>query len=234
MLRLAVLDDAKVAVATACRQLAAAGLVLGTAGNVSVRHEDVLVVTASGARFAQMSPDDVTVTDLDGTVIDGGLAPTSEIDLHVGIHRTGAAGVNGAVVHTHSPMATAVACVVDELPCIHYQMLLFGGGVRVAAYETFGSPELAANVLAALDGKRAALMSNHGAVTYGSSLDEAVDLTHLLEWACGLYKDAVAIGSPRVLSEQDQRVVVETALRRSYGRPQRVAQTEGELGHVSP
>ena len=70
----------------------------------------------------------------------GELAPTSELDLHLGVYRRYDAG---AVVHTHAPMATALSCVLDELPCVHYQMLLLGGTVPVAPYETFGTPELA-------------------------------------------------------------------------------------------
>ena len=72
------------------------------------------------------------------------------------------------MVHTHAPMATALSCVLEgELPCVHYQMLLLGGSVPVAPYATFGTPELAAAVLDALEGQTAALMANHGAITYG-------------------------------------------------------------------
>ena len=89
------------------------------------------------------------------------LAPTSELDLHLGVYAdTGAA----AVVHTHAPFSTAVACVLDELPVIHYQQLLLGGAVRVAPYATFGTPELAAHVRDALADRQAALMANHGSV----------------------------------------------------------------------
>src|SRR5204862_105062 len=81
------------------------------------------------------------VVDLAGGLAWGELEPTTEIDLHLGVYRRFDAG---AVVHTHAPMATALSCVLDELPCVHYQMLLLGGTVRVAPYETFGTPERAA------------------------------------------------------------------------------------------
>ena len=98
-------------------------------------------------------------------------------------------------------MATAVACVADELPCIHYGLLALGGNVRVARYATFGTDDLAASVAEALEGRTAALMGSHGAVTYGDDLPAALDATELLEWACGVYVHACACGTPRILDE---------------------------------
>ncbi|WP_069771401.1 class II aldolase/adducin family protein [Streptomyces sp. LUP30] len=208
------LSQERAAVADACRRLGAEGLLIGTAGNVSVRAGDLVAVTATGAVLARLTPDQVTVVDLDGTVVAGDLQPTSELELHLGVYRR--YGV-GAVVHTHAPMATAVSCVLDELPCIHYQLLALGGTVRVAPYATFGTPELAASVLTALDGRSAALMANHGAVTHGATLDDAVENALLLEWGCGVYRNAAAMGRPRVLDEQQQVAVIEAAVARRYG-----------------
>jgi L-fuculose-phosphate aldolase len=207
------LDDARIEVAAACRQLAAQGLVIGTAGNVSVRVGDHIAVTATGARFEDMAAEQVTVTGLDGQVV-GEVAPTSEIDLHLGIYRTFG---SGAVVHTHAPVATAVGLVVTELPCIHYQMLLLGGDIRVAPYATFGTAELAGSVIAALEGRSAALMANHGAVTHAVSLEKAIEHALLLEWACTLYWRAASMGTPRTLNSKQQQAVVEAALQRNYG-----------------
>ncbi|MCF3134545.1 class II aldolase/adducin family protein [Streptomyces olivochromogenes] len=204
----------RAAVADACRRLGAAGLLIGTAGNVSVRVGDRVAVTATGAVLAQLTAGQVTVVDLDGKVVGGRLRPTSELDLHLGVYRRYG---TGAVVHTHAPMATALSCVLDELPCIHYQLLALGGTVRVAPYATFGTPELAESVLAALDGRGAALMANHGAVTHATTLEAAVEHALLLEWACGVYQHAAALGRPRVLDEQRQRAVIEAALARDYG-----------------
>ena len=123
-------------VATAARRLAHEGLLIGTAGNVSARSDDLVAVTASGVVLAGCRPDDVTVVDLSGAVVEGELAPTSELSLHLGVYADTA---TAAVVHTHAPFSTAVACVLDELPVLHYQQLLLGGAVRVAAYATFGT-----------------------------------------------------------------------------------------------
>jgi L-fuculose-phosphate aldolase len=203
-------------VAAAARRLAAEGLVAGTAGNVSVRDGERVAVTPTGARLEELDAEQIAVVDLEGAQLEGPLAPTSELDLHLSVH---AERGDGAVVHTHAPIATAVSCVVDELPVIHYQALALGGPVRVAPYATFGSRELAANVRRALAGRAAALMANHGTVTVAADAATAVELTLLLEWACDLYWRAAAIGTPRALDEQQQRAVVEQVAALGYGAP---------------
>lgn len=173
-----------------------------------------VAVTATGVVLATCTVEDVSVVSLSGEVVEGGLRPTSELDLHLGVYERFDAG---AVVHTHAPMATAVSCVIDELPCVHYSMLLLGGTVSVAPYATFGTPELAASVAGALEGGTAALMANHGAVAYGASVDEAVERSLLLEWACTVYWRAAALGEPRTLDEEQRQAVVTAALERGYG-----------------
>jgi L-fuculose-phosphate aldolase len=202
-------------VAEACRRLAREGLVIGTAGNVSARAgDDEVAISPTGAVLGDLTAEEVTVVSSRGGVVAGDLEPTSELDLHLGVYeRYGA----GAVVHTHAPMATALSCVIDELPCVHYQMLLLGGTVPVARYETFGTPELAAAVLDALDGRSAALMANHGAITHGPDVDDAVERALLLEWACAVYWRAAAIGSPRTLDDEQRQAVVAAAVERGYG-----------------
>jgi L-fuculose-phosphate aldolase len=217
------LDSRREEVAAAARRLAAEGLVIGTAGNVSCRDGDEVAVTPTGAALADLRAEQVSVVGLDGALIEGELEPTSELQLHLGVYRRFDVA---AVVHTHAPMATALSCVIDELPCVHYSMLLLGGSVPVAPYATFGSSELAESVLAALEGKTAALMASHGAIVHAASLAGAVDSALLLEWACGIYWHAAAIGSPRILSEEEQRAVVEAAVARGYGET-RPATAEG-------
>jgi L-fuculose-phosphate aldolase len=201
-------------VAAAARRLAAEGLVLGTSGNVSARSGDRVAITPTGARLAELEPEQVTVIDLDGAVVAGDLEPTSELGLHLGVYQRYDAG---AVVHTHAPMATALSCVIDELPCVHYGLLGLGGSVRVAPYRTFGTPELADAVIEALDGRTAALMANHGAVTYAADAGAAVEASLLLEWGCAVYWHAAAIGTPRVLDQAQRDDVVRVALERGYG-----------------
>lgn len=208
-------------VAAAARRLAERGLVLGTAGNVSARAGSLVAVTPTGASLENLSAGDVTLVDLDGQHIDGELRPTSELELHLGVYRRYGAG---AVVHTHAPYATALSCVLEELPVVHYQMLLFGGSVKVAPYATFGSHELAELTLEALADRNVALMANHGAIAYAADVEQAVEQSLLLEWACTVYWRAAAIGTPNVLDSDQRRAVVESVMERAYGTTQRVSE----------
>lgn len=223
--------DVRRAVAAAARRLAAEGLLVGTAGNVSARVPGEegsvggwVAVTATGVVLAECAPADVSVVDAAGRVVEGGLAPTSELDLHLGVlaDRPDV----GAVVHTHAPWSTAVACVLDELPVLHYQQLLLGGAVPVAPYATFGTPALAASVRAALAGRQAALMANHGSLAVGADLAAAVEHALLLEWLCALHHRAAVLGPPRLLTAEQQSAVVEAAIARKYGTTQPAAPSQ--------
>ena len=196
-----VLAEERAAVAAAGRMLAAEGLVTGTSGNLSLRAGERIAVTPTGVALAALTDEDVAVVCLDGARVDGERAPTSEVDLHLAAYRLHGAG---AVVHTHSPAATALACVLDEVPCIHYLMLGLGGPIPVVGYETFGTPELAEAVARALEGRAAVLMANHGTVTVGRDLDDALSNARLLEWCCDLYTRASAAGAPRELTAAEQ------------------------------
>lgn len=208
------LDREKQRVAAACRRLAEAGLVLGTAGNVSERAGERIAITPTGATLATVETDQIVVIDLDGAAIEGELAPTSELELHLGIYRRYEAG---AVVHTHSPVGTALACVLDELPLIHYQMLALGGPIRVVPYATFGTAELAQLTLDALEGRCAALMANHGTIAFGADLAAALESSRLLEWASELYWRAAAVGRPRTLDSAQAQAFLDEVARRGYG-----------------
>ena len=201
-------------VAAAARRLAAEGLVIGTSGNVSVAAGELIAASPTGARLDRLQPEQVSVVDRRGQLVEAALEPTSELGLHLAVYERHGAG---AVVHTHAPMATALSCVIDELPCVHYSMLALGGTVPVAPYATFGTPELAAAVAEALDGHTAALMANHGAVTTGVGLDAAIEASLLLEWACTVYWRARALGEPRGLDDDERAAVITAALERGYG-----------------
>lgn len=195
----------------ACRAVASAGLVVGTSGNLSVRDGDRVLLSRKGAALEAVTPADIAVVTLAGETVSG--TPTSELDLHLAIYRRYDAG---AIVHTHAPHATAVSTVVDELPVIHYQLLAMGGTIRVAPFAAFGTPELASSVIDALDGRRAALLANHGAVTHAATLADAVELAVVLEWACGVYLDAARAGTPRVLDAEQLASVLASAARHGY------------------
>ncbi|MGO9883972.1 MAG: class II aldolase/adducin family protein [Solirubrobacteraceae bacterium] len=201
-------------VAAAGRRLADRGLVAGTAGNVSEREGGLVAISPTGAVLERLRAQDVAVVELDGTQVDGPLTPTSELELHLGVcARYGA----GAVVHAHPPVATALACVIDELPAVHYQMVELGGPVRVARYATFATAELATHTLSALEDRTAVLMANHGALAYGGDLESAVERMLLLEWASTVYWRAAALGTPRALDAAQLEAVKRHLVHRNYG-----------------
>lgn len=187
-------------VATA-RRTVSDGLVVGTSGNVSVRVGDTVLVTPSGVPYDRLTPDDVTGVDLGGRQVLGTLIPTSELPMHLAVYRTTDAR---AVVHTHAVHATAVSTLVTELPSIHYMSGALGGPVRVARYATYGTDELAENMLQALADRSGCLLQNHGTITFGASLDQAFDRTAQLEWMCRLWLTASSVPglTPSLLSEE--------------------------------
>ncbi|MEW2625961.1 class II aldolase/adducin family protein [Streptomyces sp. NPDC048106] len=186
-------------VATARRSVAD-GLVVGTSGNVSARVGDVVLVTPSGVPYDRLTPDDITGVDLTGRQVLGSLVPTSELPMHLAVYRTTDAR---AIVHTHAVHATAVSMLVSELPLVHYMAAALGGPVRVAPYATYGTDELAAHMLRALDGRSGCLLRNHGTLTYGATLDQAYDRTAQLEWMCRLWLTASSVPglTPSLLTE---------------------------------
>jgi L-fuculose-phosphate aldolase len=196
------------------QKMAADRLAVGSAGNLSIRLGDTVVMTPTGINYDQITDGDICVLDAEGVLLDGDGARSSEWPMHRRIYDLTDAG---AVVHTHSPFAVAMSTVSDELPAIHYSVLRLGGPtVRVAPYTTFGSDGLAGVVAEALDGRFAALLQNHGAVAYGASIDEAYDRALLLEWLAEVYWRARLAGSPRILSDAELDEVREAARRHRY------------------
>ncbi|MFF3466397.1 class II aldolase/adducin family protein [Streptomyces sp. NPDC001984] len=193
------------------------GLVVGTSGNVSVRVGDIVLVTPSGVPYDRLTPGDITGVDLDGRQVLGTLVPTSELPMHLAIYRTTDAG---AVVHTHAVHATAVSTLVSELPTIHYMCAALGGPVRVAPYATYGTAELAENMLHALTDRSGCLLQNHGTITYGTTLDQAYDRTAQLEWMCHVWLTATSVPgrTPTLLTEPQLTEVTDRL--RGYGQRQ--------------
>jgi L-fuculose-phosphate aldolase len=205
----------RAALAAAARRLAAEGMVPATAGNLSARREDRVAITGGGMRLAEMTADACVVVDAGGVVVDGRGRPSSETPLHLAAYAaTGAS----AIVHSHAAYATALATVLTgELPVVHYAMARFGGPVRITPYARFGSNDLAAHVAAALDGRRAALMANHGAVTIGATIEEAVERMVVLEWLCRVTHHALTLGTPQLIDADELAEVAEQA--RRHGVP---------------
>jgi L-fuculose-phosphate aldolase len=185
------------------RRMTGDRLVVGTSGNLSIRVGDLMAVTPTGHAYETLRPELVCVHRLDGHAVEGELTPTSELPIHQLIYNhTNAA----AVVHTHSTAATVVSTLVEELPTIHYILAVMGGPIRVAPYARFGSQELADNVLAAIADRTGVLLANHGAVTYGPSIEVAYDRALYLEWVAEVWLRAHALApafTPRILNEAE-------------------------------
>jgi L-fuculose-phosphate aldolase len=208
------LDSARAEVVQYAQRLTSDGLVVGTSGNISLRVDDLIAVTPSGVDYATMTPEDIPVVRLDGTVVAGSLKPTSELPMHLRCYADSDAV---AVVHTHSAAATALSLLRDEVPLVHYQLAMFGGQVRVAPYCTYGTPELADAMAAALRGRSATILANHGTIAYSHSLGHAFDKVSQLEWLCDVWLRAAAVGSPREISAAELDRVVEKF--GTYGQP---------------
>jgi L-fuculose-phosphate aldolase len=211
------LAEVRQEIADACRTLQERGLVVGTAGNISVRVDDLVAISPSGVDYPSLTADDVGVHRLDGSPVEAPLKPSSEFPLHLAVY---AERDVAAIVHTHGVPSSALSTVVDAVPTSHYYSALFGGQVRVAPYARFGSDALAANVLEALRDRTGALMAHHGAVTLGPSLAKALDLVAYLEYICDLQLRALATGLPvRTLSTEEIEGVV--ADLQGYGQQKR-------------
>ncbi len=192
---------------TAAKRMSELGLAHGKSGNVSVRVADGFLVTPSGKAYATMSPLDVASVDAEGRA-QGAQEPSSEWRLHRDIYRRHAGA--GAVVHTHSPYATTLACLRRPIPAFHYEVAFAGGNdIRCSGYATFGTQELSDLALAALDGRKACLLANHGAVAWGAGLDEALGLAEKVEALARIYCQALQIGEPVLLDAAEMARVAE-------------------------
>lgn len=180
------------------RRMSELGLAPGTSGNVSVRTAAGFLVTPSGMIYGDLAPADAVEVRADGERRPGQRTPSSEWQLHRDV--LAARPEVSAIVHTHSLFCTALACLRRPLPAVHYMIALAGRDeIPCAGYATYGSAELAANVVAALDGGLACLMANHGMVALGDSLPAALRLAAELETVAAQYWHAAQLGAPVVL-----------------------------------
>src|SRR5688572_16985939 len=152
----------------------------GRSGNLSARVAAGFVITPSGAAYETLHPDDLVFLDAEGAYGGGQRKPSSEWRLHRDIYARFPGA--GAVVHTHSPFATTLACLGRGIPSFHYEVAFAGGAdIRCAPYSTFGTQELSDGALAALEGRRACLLANHGALAWAEGIEEAVGLAEKVE-----------------------------------------------------
>lgn len=198
-----------------CRELVHRRLAFGTSGNVGIRRDGrSFFVSPTGMPYDALEPEDIPLMDLDGNWF-GRRRPSSEWRFHRDIFRSRAEV--GAIVHTHSPKATSLACTGRGIPAFHYMVAVAGGSdIRCAPYHTFGTEELSSAAVAALRGRRACLLANHGVIAVGNDLPAALALAGEVEYLAGQYCTALALGKARILNESEMDRVVEKF--RTYGK----------------
>lgn len=204
------------ALIAACRELTRRGLTHGTSGNVSLRRDERrFFISPTGMAYEALEPDDIALMHADGRWF-GRRRPSSEWRFHRDILHS--RPDVGAIVHTHSLKATALACAGRAIPAFHYMVALAGGhDIRCAPYFTFGTQELSDAAVAALDGRRACLLANHGVIALGADLPAALAMAGEVENLAAQYCAALAVGAVRILDDGEMRRMVEKF--RSYGRP---------------
>ena len=197
------------------RELGRLGLSTGASGNVSARTEQGMLITPTGARVDAARAEEMVAMRLSGET-EGNLRPSSEWAMHAAIYRQEAAAE--VIVHAHSDAASALACLGEDLPPFHYMLAEFGGAeVRCAPYATFGTEALAAVAAAAIAGRTACLLGNHGMICHGPDAAAALGCAVRLETLCRQYLLARAGGTPRLLNAAQMREARERFA--DYGQP---------------
>ncbi|MBW3566248.1 MAG: class II aldolase/adducin family protein [Acidobacteria bacterium] len=193
--------DPAAEIAEAMRFLGERGLNHGSAGNVSVRTPDGFLISASAIRWDRMTPQDVVLVSASGAT-QPGPAPSSEWRLHASLYRS--RSVFGSIVHTHSPWATSLAVLRLPLPPIHYSIALSGmNEVPCAPYATFGTEELGEWVVRTIGSGFACLLANHGLISAGESLEQALDLAVEIENLSRVYLQSLSAGEPLTLTDDE-------------------------------
>lgn len=191
-------------------------LTTGSGGNLSIinRNQGLVAIKPSGVDYFKMTPEDIVVVDTQGKRVEGDLKPSSEISFHLALLNN-RPDIN-AVLHTHQIYATTVACLNWELPAVHYLIGYSGNKVPLAPYATFGSKELADNIVQSIGQYNACLMANHGIVTVGPDMFSAFNTAEELELVSRIYLLAKSAGEPAILSDEEMKVIVEKF--KTYGQ----------------
>lgn len=208
--------EGRATVVAAARELDRLGLNHGSAGNVSLRLGDALLITPSGASVDTLTPEMIARMPIDGPdgAWEGPLSPSSEWRFHLDILR--ARPETGAVVHTHSPFATTLAVLRREIPAVHYMIAAFGGpNVRCVDYAPYGTAALSALAVEGLHDREAVLLANHGAITIGADMRRAVWRALELEALARVYWQSTLMGAPVILP--DDEIMRTVARFRNYG-----------------
>lgn len=197
-----------------CLEMTSLGLNQGTAGNVSARYENGMLITPSGIPYERLTENMIVYVDNDGKC-DKGQLPSSEWRFHLAAYQTRPDA--NAVVHNHAVHCTAVSILNRPIPAIHYMIAAAGGNsIPCAPYATFGTRELSEHVSVALKNRKATLLQHHGLIACEANLEKALWLAHEVEILARLYLSTLAIVDPvPVLDDEEIAIVLEKF--KSYG-----------------
>jgi len=193
----------KKAVIEAAQEMAKKGLVVGMAGNVSLRLKDssgreLLAITPSGRHYDSLEVDDIVIVDFEGQRVEGELRASIEVMMHIEVYK--ARKKVNAIVHAHPVFCSVIAVAGLEIPpLIDEQVTYIGGEIKVAMYALPGTPELAKNAASALGPRNAVILANHGALSVGRDLREALTICELLETTAKIYIHALGLGKVQPL-----------------------------------
>ncbi|MDD2877431.1 MAG: class II aldolase/adducin family protein [Acidiphilium sp.] len=196
--------DLRRALIHACRQMNVLGINQGTAGNISLRHGDTMLISPTATPYHLIEPAMVAAMPIarDYGTWSGPKKPSSEWRFHLDILR--ARPEVHAIVHSHPTFATVLAIARREIEACHYMIAAFGGTtIRCAPYATFGTKELSVHAVAALEGRMGCLLANHGMIALGETLDKAMWRAVELETIARQYYHALLLGQPHILSEAE-------------------------------
>lgn len=191
------------------------GLGVGTSGNASIRTKSGFLITPTGVEYDQLQENSLVELNLNGEILNSDLKPSSEWRFHAAIYKY-RSEVN-AIVHVHSPFATGIACTRKDIPAFHYMIARAGGdSIRCADYATFGTEELSDNAVLALKDRMACLLANHGQISLGGNIEEALSLAQEVEelskqfWICSQHGDPVIL--------DDSEMQINLAKFQNYGK----------------
>ncbi len=190
-------------VLNACREMVKSNLTVGSWGNISLRTEDGnVVITPSGTNYSKSLPEDMVITDIEGKIIDGKMKPSSERLMHYKIYKNRHDVM--AIVHTHSIYSSVLSVTDDRIPPITEDTaMLLGDGVNVSKYALTGTIELADYVVEGLGSNNATIMKNHGVVSVGTDMEQAIVTSQVLEKSASIFITAKMLGKVNILPPED-------------------------------
>ena len=194
-------------------------LTTGTGGNLSIynRSEGLIAIKPSTIDYFKIKPEDVILVTPDGEIVEGDLKPSIELRIHLDLMNQ-RKDIN-AVVHTHQVHATTIACMNWELPAVHYLVGFSGDKVPLAKYAPMGTQALSDNIIKAIGKYNACLMSNHGIVTVGKTIESAFNTAEQIELVAKIFIQCKSMGDPVILSDEDMAIITEKF--KTYGKAQR-------------